>query len=119
MFAKVVSKRDRDTIVEVLAVHVRPGSTLVTDCWKGYYGIEAVLGMYHLTVYHSKWFKNNETGACTNHIEGTWSGINDKIPPRNKTTTLISGHLLEFIWRRKNQNRLWDALFDAFRTVAY
>ena len=35
--------------------------------------------MDHMTVGHSKTFKNPESGAHTNHIEGTWHDLKEKI----------------------------------------
>ena len=34
--------------------------------------------MDHMTVGHSKTFKNPESGAHTNHIEGTWHDLKKK-----------------------------------------
>jgi hypothetical protein len=119
IFVETVEKRDFDTIVGVLSRHVLPGSTVVTDCWKGYAGIEEALSVFHLTVNHSVEFVDSESGACTNSIEGTWNGIKMTIPPRNRTKSLITEHLLEFIWRRKYETSLWEALINCFRLVGY
>jgi transposase-like protein len=119
MFAKMVEKRDQGTIRDVLRAHIAPGSVLVTDCWRGYIGVEEALNLRHLTVNHSKTFKDPETGACSNNIEGTWSGMKGKIPLRNRTQSSIKGHLLEFIWRRKNNADLWKGLIASLQKVGY
>jgi len=75
MFLEHVETRDRATILDVLARHIRPGSILVTDCWRGYTGIAEHLQVSHITVNHSETFKDEVTGVCTNHIEGTWAAI--------------------------------------------
>jgi hypothetical protein len=52
----------------------------MVDCWKGYYGIDSDLerNLVVERVNHSKNFKDPETGACTNTIEGNISVIQHK-----------------------------------------
>ncbi len=50
-FAKIIHRRDKETIQNVLREHVLPGSILVTDCWKGYQDIKSIR-VNHLTVNH-------------------------------------------------------------------
>jgi transposase-like protein len=119
MFVEVVERRDQEAITEVLSRHVLPGSVIVTDCWRGYLGIDEALSVHHLTVNHSETFVDPHTGACTNHIEGTWGAIKARISPRNRTKAFIEGHLLEFIWRRKHSDDLWGGLLSCFRNVGY
>ena len=95
--------------------HVKPGSIIVTDCWKSYTNVPDFGEYFHFTVNHSKNFKNLETQYHTNRIEGTWSGIKNKIPNRNKTNEFISYKLLEFIWRRKNEGNVWSAFIESMR----
>ena len=64
-------------------------------------------------------FQDELTGACTNHIEGTWAAIKGKTPVRNRTESNIDGHLSEFIWRRKNREHLWESLLSAFSEIRY
>jgi transposase-like protein len=119
LFVQTVSNRNRDTILKVLSKHIKPGSILITDCWKGYLDVEEQLNVRHLTVNHTLGFKNDDTGACTNHIEGTWNAIKLQVPPRNRTRRFISGYLNEFIWRRQNVANLWEGLLTAFKAVGY
>jgi hypothetical protein len=119
IFVKKVNRRNKETIVDTLQRHVLPGSIVVTDCWKGYMGLSEQLPVSHITVNHSLNFRDQSTGACTNHIEGTWSGLKGKTPIRNRTSTFIDLHLTEYIWRRKNENELWNKLLEALRTVGY
>ena len=76
------------------------------------------LGYKHATVNHSKEFKS-DNGVCTNTIEGTWNGIKICIPPRNKLKDEMDDHVMEFIWRRQNKDRLWDAFIKALRETKY
>ena len=119
VFLAFVPNRAASTLVEVLRQHVKPGSTVYTDLWKGYNNIEDELSVHHLTVNHSKAFKDPNTGAHTNNIEGTWSGIKGKIAPRNRTATYIDDHLMEFIWRRQNAKDLWGGFLKCLKTSKY
>ena len=63
---------NRPTLSKIIKDYIKPGSIVVSDKWSGYDSkfIEAHTGYKHLTVNHSKEYKNWLTGACTNHIEG-------------------------------------------------
>jgi hypothetical protein len=119
MFAETIETRDRDSIVAALTRHIAPESIVVTDCWRGYSGIDEALSVRHMTVNHSAGFVNPENNACTNAIEGTWAGMKNRIPARCRTRNHIEGHLLEYIWRRRHRDNLWNALVNCFSVVGY
>ena len=49
-----------------------PGTTIISDKWRAYSGIESLSQNYnHLQVNHSENFKDPETGAHTNTIDGS------------------------------------------------
>lgn len=118
MFVEVVDDRSAETLNEIIIRNVRPGSIVYTDLWRGYSGLTE-LGFQHEVVNHSVNFVDPMTGVHTNSIEGTWNGIKFQVPPRNRTRDDISEHLLEFIWRRKNESNLWDSLIEALKIVYY
>lgn len=115
----MVSNRSTSTIVEVLSRHVIEGSTILTDCWKGYASLDKIFNIVHETVNHKKWFKDPHTGTHTNTVEGTNYALKRHVPPRNRTEDDLPGFLHEFVWRRKNRHRLWEAFLDALRNVVY
>jgi transposase-like protein len=119
IFLVKVENRNTKTLTDIIEKHVLPGSIIITDCWKGYEKLDEKMDATHLTVNHSKSFKDNESGAHTNTIEGTWYGIKRNINPRSRTQETIDGHLFEFIWRRDNQNNLWDSFIDALANIHY
>ena len=51
-------------------VHVLPGTTVISDCWKAYDCLSEE-GYHHLSVNHSLNFVDPDTGAHTNTIENT------------------------------------------------
>jgi transposase-like protein len=119
VFARTVKDRSASTLLKVIEENVLPGSIVYTDLWRGYSGIEAVLGMPHFTVNHSEGFIDPVTGVHTNTIEGTWSGIKCHVPLRNRTERDVSSRLTEFIWRRQNKDNLWGALLVCLKDSAY
>ena len=62
--------RKEETLLAFIQKWIRPGTTIVSDCWKGYINLEKH-GYVHKTVNHSVEFVNDE-GFHTNKIEGHW-----------------------------------------------
>jgi hypothetical protein len=53
MFFEVVDNRNTDTIRKIIKKHIKPGSKIYSDSWKGYQKLEE-LGMKHIRINHSK-----------------------------------------------------------------
>ncbi len=67
----VVRNTSGNTLKALIYALIKPGSTVVTDGWKGYKGI---YDMYdHKIVEHSRGSYKNKDGYHTNGIEGFWS----------------------------------------------
>ncbi len=105
------------TLFDAIQKHVRPGSIIYTDLWRGHSGLEEMNEYEHFTVNHSVEFAVSGTSIHTNTIEGTWNGLKWQIKPRNRTKN-IEDHLWEFIWRR-NADRLWDGFINALKDIYY
>jgi hypothetical protein len=41
------------------------------------------------------------------------------ILPRARVLKGMDERLLEFVWRRKHESKIWDALLDAFKAIKY
>ena len=52
-FLVICKKRDKKTLHRLISRHVEKGTTIHTDQWRGYYGLED-LGFKHYCVNHSK-----------------------------------------------------------------
>lgn len=115
VFMIPVKVRDSETLTSVIKKHVLPGTTVYTDCWKGYNKLK--LNRYiHKTVNHSKYFKDPNTGVHTNTIEGTWNGIKMGLSPRNRTEQGMIHHLIEYQWRKDNKkSNLWVQFIKMFK----
>jgi hypothetical protein len=53
----LVPSRDKPTLFSAIQKFIAPGTTIYSDCWGGYDGLED-LGYTHQTVNHSKCFKD-------------------------------------------------------------
>jgi hypothetical protein len=113
IFLMIVENRNSETLEEIIYTHVKLGSIIVTDGWAGYSKLSR-LGYEHKVVNHSKTFVNKE-GFHTNNIEGTWNSVKNRITPRNRNANLIEDKLFEYIWRRKNNDDIWNALIEAMK----
>ncbi|GFU62559.1 putative transposase-like protein [Trichonephila clavipes] len=93
---------------------VVPGSVIISDCWKAYNCLSHE-GYQHLRVNHSLTFKDPESGAHTNSIEGTWSAIKRSL--RNHAAHVegqFDHYLAEYMWRRRRGHSLEDDVFREF-----
>jgi IS1 family transposase len=117
-FFVVTKQRDAETIKRIVRRHVKRRSVIYTDCWRGYHQLRT-LNVRHVKINHGINFVDQQTGAHTNNIEGTWNGLKLVIKQRNRSEELIEEHLREFIWRRKNKNRLWQSFLEALRNTYY
>jgi len=118
-FVRVVERRDFETLVDVLADHLLPGTILHTDCWKGYLGIDEKLQVEHRTVNHSRFFADPESGVHTNSIEGKWAALKRKITLRGRDKGQLPSYLFEQIWRGRNEQSLWEGFLRALKDVYF
>jgi transposase-like protein len=118
VFVESVADRSERTLSDLISRHVLPGSTVYTDCWRGYAGLVR-LGLRHETVNHSVGFKDPSTGVHTNTVEGTNSGLKRSVPVRNRNAGSVEGHLVSCIWKRLHASDLWCGLIQALKTTSY
>ncbi|GFU87764.1 mitotic-spindle organizing protein 2A [Trichonephila clavipes] len=115
MFGKMngAKSNERGTL-SVIKEWVVPGSVIISDCWRAYNCLSHE-GYQHLRVNHSLTFKDPETGAHTNSIEGTWSAIKRSL--RNHAAHVegeFDHYLAEYMWRRRRGHSLDDDVFREF-----
>ena len=92
-----VEDRKASTLVPILHQNVHPGSTIWSDEWRGYQGINEFFES-HQTVKHAENFVDPETGANTQLIECIWSHakLNILRNKRGTNLTLLQSHLSFF-----------------------
>ena len=107
-FLNAVQNRTRETLFGCITANILPGTTIISDCWKAYNGIEEIEGyeFKHLTVNHSENFVDPHTGAHTQRVESMWN----KAKKRNRCQwgthrQMVDGYLCEFMWRQRHKNK--------------
>lgn len=118
VFCVEVPNREAATLLAVIRRHVLPGSIVNTDSFRSYARINELLNLSHQTVNHSIHYVDPTTGVHTNTVEGTNNALKIMISPRNRVAN-IELHLQEFVWRRRNAERLWEAFLQALKEVKY
>lgn len=101
IFMVPVHNRKKDTLENLIKKYIKPGSVIISDCWKAYKDLHK-LGYQHRTVNHSKFFKDKITGACTNRIESEWRHAKVSMPRYGVHKGDHVSYLAEFMWRRKH-----------------
>ena len=95
-FSKILLTRVNDpsrwSLIPIICKHVLPGTTIVSDEWSVYKTLDIMADYCHITVNHSKIFKDPITGACTNKIEGAWAHLLHFLPAE------FMSDLLKIIW---------------------
>ena len=110
IFMVPVKKRNRKTLIPIIQKYIKKGSIIHSDCWRPY-KVLSKLGYQHVTVNHSKNFKDPKTGACTNRIESDWRHAKVSLPSYGVKKDGHQSYLAEFLWRRKYHNE------DLFLTI--
>lgn len=108
-FIYFVPDRTSATLLECIRCCIRPGTTIISDCWASYQGLEEKLPELryrHLTVNHSENFVDPNTGAYTQTIESLWARAKSRNRKECGTRrTLIDSYLCEFLWRQRNKDK--------------
>lgn len=100
-----VPDRSANTLLPIIMERVRPGTTIVSDCWKGYSGLQKQ-GFQHLTVNHKYNFVDPETLANTQRVERLWGAAKWGNKKRRGThRQLLDSYLAEFMWRNNLKGR--------------
>ena len=87
-FLIAVEKRDEQTLLPIIQKWIKPGTTIISDCWKAYCNL-VKHGYMHRTVNHAK----------------------VKMPPFSVRKHHFSSYLAEFMWSYRNKN---NDLFEMF-----
>ncbi|RCN41593.1 hypothetical protein ANCCAN_12461 [Ancylostoma caninum] len=69
-FLILVRRRDARTLLRLIVKYIRPGTTMISDCWRAYSRISTLpQGFTHLTVNHQLNFIDPRSGAHTQNID--------------------------------------------------
>ncbi|GFX02563.1 DDE_Tnp_IS1595 domain-containing protein [Trichonephila clavipes] len=119
-FFHMVQHRSKDILHQSIKSNIKEGSTIISDCWKAYDCLEDE-GFLHLSVNHSMYFKDPETGAHTNSIEGSCSAIKKSLHGTRRCKDQFDSYLAEYMWRNikrpSNLNDLFTAFLEAVKEI--
>jgi len=120
-FAYLVPNRKSETLLEIIQSNILPGTTIISDLWKGYSILDSLpfpKPYEHLTVNHSINFVDPITNAHTQRIERLWRGLKEIKSRYNGIQRKdIDLHLAEFIWR-KSYVKSSDPFIEALRLLS-
>ncbi|KAG1954690.1 hypothetical protein F2P79_008865 [Pimephales promelas] len=108
---RLLERRSRSHLVPLIAHHVKPGSSIISDEWRAYRILPALGYNYH-TVNHSRWYVDPHTGAHTQHIERAWRSYKEQIwrLRGNRTESLLTDHLASGNSGKKKKHRVFRVL---------
>ena len=110
-FAVVVPDRKKETLDGVIKKFIKPGSIIISDSFASYKKLTERMSCYeHDMVNHSKNYKDPNSGACTNTVEGKWNKLKKSIPRQGfRDDEVLQEYLGEQMWRYSNRFNLWEA----------
>ncbi|XP_052901362.1 uncharacterized protein LOC128309171 [Anopheles moucheti] len=110
IFLEIVEKRDRATLHNLVLNNVDRNSTVVTDCWAAYGGLEQH-GYRHNRVNHSENFVDpGNRDIHTQNIENLWRHVKDFIRSKGTHKGSMRCYLREYQFKRHNQNSFEEIL---------
>ena len=118
-FVTPVDKRDSATLIPIKLSRIRPGSKIISDCWRSY-NVLSELDFEHLTVNHKYHFVDPTTLAHTQNIENLWWQIKCQLPETYTKHDQLYLHLNEYMWcksKDKNSDMYLEFLKDAAKYV--
>ena len=98
-----VDVRNKVTLESILKQYIDKKSTVISDCWKAYSQLSNIFEE-HITVNHSKYFKDPITGAHTNTIEGNWRSVKSQTPITSRCRSRINVYLIKYMLKRNYPN---------------
>lgn len=123
--------RNAATLVPLIKKWIRPGTTIVSDCWKAYSGLSKE-GYDHLTVNHSLHFKvrwlyssllspflkDPESGANTNRIESSWRHAKESFSTHGRVKYHVPGNLARYMFVKAARTAGQDPTDEFFSMAA-
>ena len=110
LFLRIIESRDAITLRKIIMRHVRCGSIIITDCWRGYLNLEE-LGYTHLSVNHTENFVNPLNGACTNDIEGKILECSKGVNSTEKQNLRLHEEFMVIYLEAKKRNKFVGRLY--------
>lgn len=97
-FVVPVEDRTAETLMRIIRARIRPGTTVMSDCWRAYAGVGND-DFTHFTVNHSLNFVDPDTGAHTQNIERAWVEVRKNLPRFGRKSAHYEGYLADVRFR--------------------
>ena len=119
MFVVISPVRDQETMRRIIFHNIQAGSTVYTDCWRGYNVISRMgLGYRHRTVNHTRFFVNPlDRDVHTNTIERSWRRLRESVP-KQLSLKDIPSHVEQFLFYHHKNCRDSGEKFNAIVDLA-
>lgn len=122
VFLVQVPDRSAATLLPIIAQYVHPASTIITDSWRSYNGLQNA-GFTHQSVNHRYNFVDPDTGAHTQNAERMWRTVKWRNKKQSGTKReALESYMEEFMWRRQlGEEEAFDRILEdiaAFRPPA-
>lgn len=106
-----VNNRNAATLEDIIIHHILPGSTIITDAWRGYFNVGNINnGVYrhHVVVHEHAFVDPNDNSIHTQTIEGMWAHAKKKLRYQHGTSRgLFPSYLMEFAWRYAHKQHVF------------
>ncbi|XP_044747204.1 uncharacterized protein LOC123308550 [Coccinella septempunctata] len=99
VFLVTVEDRSPDTLIRVIERFVKPGTTIISDCWKGYDALQTE-GFRRFAANHSLKFVNPDTEAPTQDPERLWVEVRRVVFKAGFRTEDYEGCLCDTLFSR-------------------
>ena len=103
-YYKVVERRDRATLLPIIAECLQPGSEVHTDDWGAYQNLEQHLPNHvaqHRVVVHAANFVDPNTGIHTQEVESSWANLKEGVKRRKGVCKDdLQSYLDDRMWRQ-------------------
>ncbi|KAK3857040.1 hypothetical protein Pcinc_036676 [Petrolisthes cinctipes] len=92
-----VTTRDKDTLLNIIKERIKPGTTIISDCWQAYQCLEDE-GYTQLTADHSIKFIDPSSLTSTNNVEKIMRDVKKKDPLFGRRKKNFVGYLARFMF---------------------
>ena len=99
-----IERRNAETLLPLIEQYILPNTTIVSDMWKAYNGVDALMpGYEHFTVNHEENFVDpTDHGVHTQSIESSWQKFKQsKKQSYGWPSALFSSYIEDYIWRKE------------------
>ena len=115
VFMTTVPSRDKNTLLPILKKKIKPGTTIISDCWQSYDCLSQE-DFEHLTVIHCVSFVDPQSSCHNQNIENLWWQVKRQLPDTYTRDNQLYLHLAEYLLRnmkRKDKDIFKEFLRDA------